>query len=451
MLRRVLYFFYDLLILKRKFLELIKEYHLIQSYMYFSLKDNINLQKIRLFNILDFSIKNVPYYRKIANQRNISISKTSIFEDIQKFPILTKEIIRKNWKALHPNLSQTKFVINTSGGTTGEPIKIIQDRYYSLKTYAANLIFDELGEYKAGEKVIKLWGNEKEIIMKSKSLLHKIINIFFKNMIFQNSFKMSEKTILKYINEINQIKPEVIIAYVQSIYEMAKFIKRKDLKIHKLKSIITSAGVLTKKVKNFIEEIFKCRVYNRYGSREVGLIAMSCAKSNSLHINMYHQYLEILGENNTSAKENKKGNIIITSLINFGMPLIRYKIGDIGSFDNSKCYCGRKLIKLKSIYGRTVGIFKNEKGDLIDGEYFTHLFYFMENLKRFQIVQEEVNLITIFLVMVDNNYLDHESEEGIKSKIKIVMGNNCKVNLNYVNKIEVNKSGKLQYTISKIL
>lgn len=449
MLRRLIYFLYELLILRVKLLDVFKEYKLIKSNIFNSFNINLNIQKERLFNILDYTIKYVPYYRKLANENNIVISRNSIFEDIKQFPTLTKEIIRKNWNLLHPDLSGIKYVINASGGTTGEPVKIIQTNDYLLKRKSAVLVFDEISGYKVGDRIVKLWGDEKEIIQKTKGLL-KIVYTFFKNTIFQNSFRMSEKIILQYINQINRKKPKIIITYAQSIFEIVKYIKRKNLEIFKIDSIITSAGVLSKKVKMLIEEVFGCRVYNRYGSREVGLIAMSCKESDKLHINMYHQYIEILNEYNEILGEHEKGNIIITNLINYGMPLIRYKIGDIGSIDKSTCNCGINLIRLEKVYGRTVGIFKNEKGELIDGEYFTHLFYFMENLKKFQIIQEEINKITLFLVTVDNNHLSKEIEEDLKYKIKIVMGNNCEIIINYVSKIKVPKSGKFQYTISKV-
>ena len=73
------------------------------------------------------------------------------------------------------------------------------------------------------------------------------------------------------------------------IYEMAKFIEERNLKVPAIKSIITAAGVLTPDLKEYIESIFNCKVFNRYGSREVSLIATSCERSNKLHINMYHQ------------------------------------------------------------------------------------------------------------------------------------------------------------------
>ncbi|MBD3196716.1 MAG: phenylacetate--CoA ligase family protein [Candidatus Lokiarchaeota archaeon] len=439
-----------LFLFKDNYRYLKREYYKIKNDQWKSVDENILLQQERLFNLIKYAIKFIPYYRNIAKSRNITISRESIFEDILQFPILTKDIIRENRNDLHSDLNRYDYIVNTSGGTTGEPIKILQDKTYKARSEASNILFDEFGNYHLGDKLIRLWGDESEIINMSKGVFKDIKNKVLKNTIFQNSFKLSEDLIRKYIVEINREKPKIIIAYVQSIYELAKYIRRKNLHVHSINSIITSAGVLTEKMRNFIEETFQSQVFNRYGSREVGIIAMSCENSNLLHLNMHQQYVEILDKDNKRLEEGRKGNIIITNLHNYLMPLIRYKIGDIGALNYSKCKCGRGTIRLENVYGRVVDVFKNSKGDLIDGEYFTHLFYFREGIKKFQVIQNEIEHIVIKIVPQDDQKINKDFEDDIINKIKIVMGKDCKIGFQYVSDIPPPSSGKFRYTISNV-
>ncbi|MFX1388568.1 MAG: phenylacetate--CoA ligase family protein [Promethearchaeota archaeon] len=432
------------------YFKFLREYFYIKRNIYKSIQYNISIQKERLYRILNHAVQNVPYYQKIAHERNIELNKDNIFEDLKQFPILTKSLLRKNWKLLHIKLKNIDYTINTSGGTTGEPVKFIQSRKYNILNFCSKIIFNEIGDYYPGDKLVKLWGNEKDILEMTEGKFIAFVNKYFRNIIFLNSFKMSDKDIFRYINEINLKRPKVILAYVQSIYEVAKFIEYNKIYIHKLRSIITSAGVLTVEVRQFIEKIFNTNVYNRYGSREVSVIGSSCNEDSKIHIDMYKKYIEVLDENNTPVKEHKIGNIIITDLINYTMPLIRYQIGDRGSLDFSQCRCGRGLIRLDNIIGRVVDIFVNEKGERIDGEYFTHLFYFRDNLKKFQVIQENINLIRIKLVTINKLKLNESTVEDITKKIKIVMGQNCNVTFNYFNDIDASSSGKYRYTISKI-
>ena len=441
---------YFIIYYRFKYFKFIREYFFIKKNQNKSIEHNLILQKERLYNIVNFAITNVPYYKRISIQRNITISKNKIFEDLKKFPILTKDIIRKNWKFLHPNFKNKRFFTTTSGGTTGEPIELIHDEDFKIRSSAAIQAFSEIGGSYSGNKKIRLWGEENLILKGKQGYFNNIKNIYLKNTFFQNAFRLSVAKIKKYIKEINLIKPRVIYTYVHSIYEMARIIKRYKLNITSVDSIITTAGVLTNKMRNFIENIFKCRVFNFYGSRETSFTGISCKNSNKIHINMYQKYIEIVDNNGKALKEHNAGDLIITPLFNYIMPLIRYKIGDKGSIDYNPCSCGRGLIRLESVIGRTVDIFKNKRGELIDGEYFTHLFYFLKNIKRFQIIQEKIDEININIVTFDKNQFKKSIETDLSSKIKFVMGNDCKIVFNYVSNIEPSLSGKIRYTISKI-
>ena len=132
------------------------------------------------------------------------------------------------------------------------------------------------------------------------------------------------------------------------------------------------------------------------------------------------------------------------------MPLIRYRIGDRGSLNFSECSCNRGLIRFNNIYGRIIDIFKNENGDFIYGDYFTHLFYFKENIRQFQVIQETLNEIHIKLVTENGEELEKTVENDLTKKIKYAMGQNCKVIFKYVKNINPSHSGKFIYTISKV-
>ncbi|MEX2757464.1 MAG: phenylacetate--CoA ligase family protein, partial [Candidatus Sigynarchaeota archaeon] len=406
------------------------------------MKQNIEIQKERLFNLVNHAINNVPYYQRIARERNIRITKETIYEDVRKFPVLTKDIIRQHWKELHAPLKLKKYIINTSGGTTGEPIKIIQDQKYSIESYAGTIVFDEFAGVHGGDKIVKLWGNEKEVQNATRGMGYFVERVF-NNTYFQNSFKMGDNKIRQYVAELNKIRPKSIVAYVQSLYEMARFIDKRNLTVPPLHSVIVSAGTLTDDVRAFIERVFKCKVFNRYGSREVGLTASSCDKENQLHINMLQKYIEIVDDQYNVVQEHERGNIIVTNLLCYAMPLVRYMIGDRGALNFSPCSCGRGLARLENVFGRVVDVFKNRKGELIDGEYFTHLFYFRENVKKFQVVQEKIDEINIAIVTDNSKSLDHSVENDILEKVCLVMGQDCTVNLRYVDEIPPSSSGKM--------
>ncbi|MDR2406751.1 MAG: hypothetical protein LBE13_01355, partial [Bacteroidales bacterium] len=415
-----------------------------------SVEKNIEQQKIDLYETIIYSIHNIPYYREIANKKGINPSKETIFSDIQKFPILTKDIIREHFDELKSELPGVAVHTNTSGGSTGVPVQFLQDHYFRMKSLG--LIFDEFSGYEFGDKLIKLWGSERDIIQGSDKFRNKIANLLLYRQKLLNSFRMSEQDMGIYVKKINKFRPKYMIAYVQSVYELAKFIEQKGIFIHKMRGIITSAGTLYDDFRKKIESVFQCPVYNRYGSREVGQIAMECSKHEGLHLNIFNKYIEILNSQNEAVYDGQMGRIIITTTNNFIMPLIRFDIGDMGIPTSRVCSCGIGLPLLAEVKGRTVNVFRTKNNTLIDGEYFTHLFYRLDFIKQFQIIQQDYSIIDVHYVL---SYQIEEDKlnaifDDMRRKIWLVMGNDCQVRFVKMHEIIPSASGKYIFTISNL-
>lgn len=149
----------------------------------------------------------------------------------------------------------------------------------------------------------------------------------------------------------------MILAYVQSLREIALFAERNNRSLYHPKGIMTSAETLTKDMSEYFAQKFKCPVINRYGSREAGPIACSCEKNEGLHINILSNYVEILDDNDRNCAEGEEGRIILTLLNEHAMPLIRYDIGDRGNILKKNCSCGRGFQLMGSVSGRVVDVF----------------------------------------------------------------------------------------------
>jgi len=144
---------------------------------------------------------------------------------------------------------------------------------------------------------------------------------------------------------------------------------------------MVTAGVLYPEVQARISEVFHAKIFNRYGSQEVSDIACNCKKGEGLHLIPDIYYLEIVDDEGRRVKSGKQGNIIITLLTNYTMPLIRYRIEDRGILSEKVCSCGRGLPLLEKIVGRIRENFKNKFGDYVNGGVFIDLFYSKDNVK----------------------------------------------------------------------
>ncbi len=428
-------------------------FHVYRSFLekqHNTLEENTKIQEENLKKILLHSYQYVPYYRELFNEIEIIKDNKILLKNFNKIPILTKDIIQENFeklKSTDPNFEKRKPYLNTSGGSTGEPVKFYQDnRTWTSGMAVKWLFYSFICDYPC--KLVKLWGSERDILKGSVGLKAQVKN-FISQRVMLNSFKMSEEDMLNYVEKINSFKPEIVEAYVQSVYEFAKFIKGKKLEIHSPKGVITSAGTLYPEMRELIEEVFDCKVFNRYGSREVGDIACSCSETDQLHLNNLNLFVEVLDKDLNPSKPGKMGKVYVTTLNNYSVPLIRYDIGDLAVLSkDGRCKCGRGFPMLESVRGRDVNLFRTKDGDIIDGEYFTHLFYMKNWVKKFQVIQEGYKRIVIKIEL--NNQENKEEAKDIEKKIRLVMGGDCEVEWFFVNNIKSLSSGKYLYTISKV-
>ena len=429
----------------------IEYYKKLKDHQWNTLEENKKIQRKKLYKLIKYADQNIPYYKKMIKEHNIRFSEDTIFDDIKKFPILTKDIIRNNFDKLYKFRDNTYYRNSSGGSTGGEPVIFYQDRDYFAWSAATKILFDEWAGRKIGEPMVKLWGSIQDILEGGQGF-KEYLRQQLSGVITLSSAKVSEEDMHRYLKTINKIKPGLILAYAHFMGEFTRFIQNHNLPVYSPRAIMTSACVLFPGVRKNIEDVFQTTVFNRYGSREVGDIACNCDKSIGLHLIPDIHYLEIVDDEGREVKAGKSGNIIITLLTNYTMPLIRYKIGDRGVLSEKNGLCRHGLPFLEKIEGRIVGHFKNKFGDIISEGFFFAILLSCKNIKQFQIIQEEIEFISVSLVLIDKTKLKNMEKDfkEINKKIKLVMGNDTKIKYNIVDETKLSSSGKYMYTFSRV-
>ena len=389
-----------------------------------------DFQSHRLSGLIFHAYKNTIYYKRIFDEINLIRNGRINWDRFDDIPLLTKQIIRENFNDILSIDSKKRHpYLNTSGGSTGEPLNLAQDRDYYNRMVADTLFFAELYGKKIGEKEIKLWGSERDIFKETMNLKQNLINWFF-NRILLNSFKLNSALIKKYLEVINVVKPKMIWAYVDSICEVARFISRHNIKnIYQPLAIVCTAGTFYKDMQAQIQKAFpKSNILNQYGSREVGIIGIG---QENIEIFQQSVMMELFDKSsNEFVKDKGVGNIILTVLNNYSMPLIKYDIGDLGEANQIR---GNKVESLKKLNGRENSHIIKRNGEIIHGELFTHLFYF----------------ITIN-IQSTNQEIKSEVRSKIRNKINQIMGATCEINFHIQTYLPKLQSGKYQFVFSKV-
>jgi len=410
------------------------------------------IQTRLLDELLTFAATSIPYYRGILRSAEIIDARGAVIrENWERVPLLDKEILRSRWSEISIHSARRGTYSNTSGGSTGQPVRFLQDRHYSDRKQAMKFLFNQWSGSSLGMRQAMLWGSPRDLFVGQETFKIRL-GRWLRQELWLNAFRITPEQMREYTSKLNTFRPWQILAYAESIYQLARFIRRENIPIHSPHSIMVSAGTLFPSMRQTIEEVFQAPVFNRYGSREVGDIACECEMHDGLHVALPNQLVEILRPDGTEASPGEIGEIVVTSLTNFTMPLIRYRIGDMGAWSEQPCRCGRYWPLLREVTGRVSDSFITRDGTRINSAYFNRLFYFRDWVRQFQILQEDYERITILVVPEKNTSQSEQvpAIEKITKDIRLVMGENCQVDFSFVPEIPPSESGKYRYTRSKI-
>jgi phenylacetate-CoA ligase len=290
-----------------------------------------------------------------------------------------------------------------------------------------------------------LWGSERDIVGGTEKWSSTLITRLT-NTTFFNAYRMSPTTLMMLHKLMAQKNPHLIVAYVESIYEAAIFFDHNRLQPPSPKAVITSAGTLFPAMREMIKRVFQCDVFNYYGSRECGAIACELPGMQGLWVAPWGNYLEVVDEKGNSLPPQSHGEILITSLSNYVMPLIRYRIGDIGALDLMDEQFPQILLTLS---GRINQHFKMRDGSLVNPGFFEFLLYFKPWIRKFQVVQKDYSSL-LFRFMTTDKPIPEDDLAEIRQNVQSLMGEDCQITFEFVDELPPTPSGKFLYMYSEV-
>ena len=288
---------------------------------------------------------------------------------------------------------------------------------------------------------------------------YKLLRARLRRLVMRNiligAWDLSDKNIKDAIKRLNKEKPTFLRGYTSPIYFFAKFIDQEGINLEfELTGISTTAEPLFDFQRRTIEKAFHCEVFDQYGCGEVNSMGFECEEHMGLHIPIERVYIEFLDEKDSSpVSEEKTGRIVVTSLDNYGMPLIRYDTNDLGIRRDCFCSCGNKLPLMESIVGRTIDMIRLPNGNVLFGGFFVIALEDMDWIAKYDIIQFQVIQQTQNHIVLKIQSERTPSEEGLRSFIELVqryVGDDVVFEIEFVEEIPVSASGKRRYIISEV-
>lgn len=419
------------------------------------------IQNSKLHKLVEHCYNTVPYYRKLFDTQGITPDDIQTSKDIEKIPILTKQLIRDNYDDLFStSISPKRWKKSTTGGSTGRPLTYVKDKQTWSADWATNFRAWNWYGIELGDRFFTFGGNS--IVGKRKRLGQKeLYDRFILNTVKEDCTDLGDSAMAFHYQKMIKSKPKFIRGYPSALNYLAIYIIKNELDVPNLKAVITTGEILLPQYRANIKKAFKTDVFDTYGAADGGIAAHECTVHNGLHIHEERCIIEVVDSNGQSVENGNIGYVVSTDLYNYAMPFLRYKVGDLSSIKKEMCLCGRSSRLISHIEGRTAKLLHTKSGvpfstTIIDNLMFKNMDYHnidnqivYNKIKKYQVVQNENGDIVVCIVPNDKeesittfDYVIENFSQNFPGSI---------IQIKFVDDIQPLASGKEDYCVSHFM
>ena len=415
----------------------------LEQSQYWPLERLRELQARRLKKLLVHAYENTEFYRKRFDECGFNPYGFKNQDDLEIIPYLTKEQIRDNLKALTArNFRASDLRSSQTGGTTGAKMVFCRNRGCFSPREAATYRFEKWAGWEAGKRVGIVWPAEQDYLG-HKALKGRLRSALFSRQVVLPGAAIDETMTAEYVEALLREKPVMIRAFPSPLLEVARYLEKNGIDTVTPRGVISTGEPLYPWQRQAISRAFHCPVFDSYRSREAGPVAQECACHDGMHINAESLHVETTGE---ADPQGFPGEIVVTELLNYGMPFIRYRTGDLGTLSSQACPCGRGLPLLSRIEGRSVHTLHAAGGKRISG--CALALCLAEDAPgsfgQVQVIQESLDHLRVLLT--NDPPPDAIIQEHQRKMIRKYFGEKTRVSFEIVERIPREKSGKYLFT-----
>lgn len=387
------------------------------------------LQSVEIDRLRRFVSIHVPHYRKHGPAA-----------------LTTKDQIRERSADFIADTFPRRTLIpwHTSG-TTGTPLTVYYSREAMQKMWAFVELYRNTAGVGKGERRGQFTG--KMIVPPEQAAAKKI---FWRRDLVNHALLLSTVHLLPgnlpcYAAALERFRPAYLSGYPSSMYVLADYYRRSGRPAPRLKAALTSAETLLEHQRRAIEETFATRVFDQYGQAEMQSFWYECA-ARRMHVHPLAGVTEILRPDGTPAAPGEMGEVVLTGLVNYAMPLVRYRVGDTARFAAETCPCGRGMPVIEEIGGRLDDfVYTRERGFLgrLDP-----VLKGIRNIVESQLEQESLDLLRVRFVPAPR--FTAEDLQKLENNLRARVGRSIHLEFECTDRIPRSANGKFRFVISRL-
>lgn len=396
--------------------------------------------------------REIPYYREMYQTADCDLqNKNFSYEEFLRLPKVEKMAVRdRATDFLNPHY-QGRVTSGRTSGSTGESVTLYYTSEHESYSEAARWRGKGWWDIQLGSPQMTLWG--RPFTGDRDRWLQKFKNSCMNTSLY-SGYDIRDSMMQQIWDALIRKKPEIIYGVPTAMYALARFIQKQGFTADDLgiKVLMTTAEVCTDDQRAFMETVFGCKTANEYGCSETGGFVYECAEG-SWHISTELTFIEFLNPEGMPVPPGETGEIFLTDLRNDYMPLIRYRVGDLGTSLNGLCACGRTLPRMGVTVCKENDIIRLANGESYMSGELNYISLavtkaFPSSILQFRVRQKALNLFDLELVPGPEFVAQAEARFG--NLMKKCFGHNIHIRMKRVPQIERESTGKLRYFVSEI-
>jgi phenylacetate-CoA ligase len=403
-------------------------------------------KKVR--QIVRYAYENVEFYHRKFLEIGVRPEEIRSVEDLSKLPIIRRNELQENsGKLISRSLNPAKLRVVSTSGSSGRPLFTYlsrsEDEFRKAKLLRPHVV--------CGQKPRDKWVLiEPTQHIENLGRLQRLLGVYSPN--FVSIFDDPDKQ----LSDIERLDPDVLDGYSNSLFMIAQEFEERGTHRIDPRFVMGGAESIDNVSRRFLEEAFEAPFYDQYATEELQMIAWQCPGKDGYHIDADSVVVQFVSDDGNEVSPGERGELVCTSLFNRAMPFIRYALGDVGVPSAEKCSCGRTFPMMKLVEGRKDSIVVLPNGRKIPALVFGWMMEFYKyynNIYQYRIIQKKINLLRVIVKKKSEKVADAEMREELLRNMQVMLEisePDVKVEIEFVDDIPLDKSGKLRKVISEI-
>lgn len=402
------------------------------------------LQDDRVRSIVQFAALRVPFYGRRWAEHGVVASQIQGVADLPRLPTVTKADIRA---AAHDMLAAppSRLAHGHTSGTTGSPLSLWYDRDMVIANNVADWRQKRWGGLERGAWCAVFLGRVIVPIARRSPPFWRAN--YVQQQLWCSSFHLNDDNLPVYVAEIRRRGIRFLEGYPSTMYILATFLKRRGESLP-MTAVFTSSETLHDIQRAAFRDAFTCPVFDFYGHAERVIFAGECDRHGGKHVFDEYGVAEIVSDDGRSVADGEPGMLTGTTLWNRGMPIIRYRTGDVSARMPGVCSCRRGLGRLADIATKVEDIVWTPDGRFVSPSVLTHPFKPFDQILKSQIIQDAHDHVLVKIV-ASAAFTDAQRAE-LEAGLRLRLGERMTVETRIVDDIPSEKSGKFRWVICQV-